>query len=100
MSVDDEVVLPQNNVLDLRGTNFTARIESDVVTVSIKPMLFAGVNFDTDGGWYDFQGFFDSVEDAKNYNSNHFPWAHIVENGKITWKRSGLTYQQWVKDDG
>jgi len=57
--------------------------------VMIKPMLFWGDTFYPNGGWKDFRGFFDSVDEAKEFSEKNlscYMWAHIVENGKITWK--------------
>jgi hypothetical protein len=58
--------------------------------------LFAGDNYYPCGGWEDFQGFFDSLEEAQSVISFEKPvgdkccvydWAHIVdlEQGKVVW---------------
>ena len=50
-------------------------------------MLFAGYDYYPSGGWEDFKGYFDSIEDAKNYllriEMGHDSWMHIVEEGEI-----------------
>ena len=54
-------------------------------------MLFAGSCFYPSGGWKDFRGYFNSVEDAKEFLKDYWenfdiccsPWAHMVENNKI-----------------
>ena len=63
--------------------------------VTIKPMIFAGWFFYPDGGWEDFRGFFDTIDDAKkwiqeNLGQGGYPlqWAHIVHNNKIILKVS------------
>lgn len=61
------------------------------MTINIKIMLFAGNQFISLGGWEDFQGFFDSIEEVKeflNKNILSWEWAHIVQDGKITLKAS------------
>jgi len=58
-------------------------------TISVKPMLFVYYDFYPSGGWNDFEGFFDSVEEAKEY-VNKLDYsessAHIVEDGKISYR--------------
>lgn len=58
--------------------------------VTIKPMLFAGSTFYPHGGWEDFRGYFDTIEDAKKWLQSNSceiatwsSWAHIVVNSKI-----------------
>lgn len=54
-------------------------------------MLFAGCYYYPDGGWEDFRGYFDSVEEAiefllknwKNFEVGRCDWAHFVKEGKI-----------------
>ncbi len=53
-----------------------------------KVMLFYGNEFYPYGGWDDFKGYFDSVEEAKNFTEKEekdssFMWAHIVQNDRI-----------------
>lgn len=63
------------------------------ITITIKPMLFCFDEYYPNGGWDDFKGYFDSVDDAKqNLYENASSWllccgyAHIVVDGKIVWK--------------
>lgn len=54
-------------------------------------MLFAGSSYYPHGGWEDFRGFFETIEDAKKWLQDNFDnigigcclWAHIVVNFKI-----------------
>ena len=54
-------------------------------------MLFAGSCFYPYGGWEDFRGYFNSIEDAKiflldnwkSFDISSSLWAHIVEENKI-----------------
>jgi hypothetical protein len=54
-------------------------------------MLFAGSDYYPCGGWKDFRGYFDFVNDAKKFLLDNWetfdisccPWAHIVEEDKI-----------------
>ena len=72
------------------------KTEKDGFFISIKYMVFAFPYYYPSGGWKDFQGFFNSLEDAKYFVQNIFDpedlfcgsgYAHIVENGeKIVWK--------------
>lgn len=67
--------------------NFTW-VDNSVPIVEMKYMLFSGYYYYPNGGWEDFKGFFDSVEDAmvflkKNYPEPYDSWAHIVKEGKI-----------------
>jgi len=57
-----------------------------------KIMLFAGNNYYPEGGWEDFRGEYDSIEEAKKVLLRDFKdkfgilsdgWAHFVEDGKI-----------------
>lgn len=54
-------------------------------------LLFAGSCFYPSGGWEDFRGYFNSVEEAKKFLIDNWesfdiccsPWMHIVEKNKI-----------------
>jgi hypothetical protein len=53
-----------------------------------KWLLFSGSNYYPYGGWEDFQGDFDSREQAKEWLNENFPdadsdWAHLVYKYKI-----------------
>lgn len=61
------------------------------LVIGYKIMLFMGEDYYAIGGWEDFQGYYDTVEEAKLDTSliesnPTMQWAHIVENGKITWQ--------------
>jgi hypothetical protein len=63
-------------------------VSDPTVTITIKPMLFAGESFYPIGGWDDFKGFFDDVESAKKWIEEQEPdgmdkWAHIVVDSEI-----------------
>ncbi len=54
----------------------------------MKYKLFCGDIFYPRGGQKDFEGYFDTIEEAKNYTINKFEdddcvWAHIVLDEKI-----------------
>ena len=61
------------------------RLRNDMV------MLFAGSCYYPYGGWEDFQGYFNTIDEAKIFLLNNWesfgiccsPWAHIVEENKI-----------------
>lgn len=54
-------------------------------------MLFAGSSFYPSGGWEDFRGYFNTVEEARIFLIHNWetfdiccsPWAHVVEDNKI-----------------
>jgi len=53
-----------------------------------KYLVFAGRNYYPYGGWEDFKGIFNTIEDAQksfeNESENYYnEWAHIVKDGKI-----------------
>lgn len=53
-----------------------------------KYLLFYGYNYYPKGGWKDFKGYFDSLDDCKFYlkmkeKDASYMWAHIVFNYKI-----------------
>lgn len=60
-------------------------------TISVKVMLFSGSAFYPLGGWDDFKGYFETVEDAKKsllaqddeLVHGDDLWAHIVCGGRI-----------------
>ena len=42
--------------------------------------LFAGDSYYPSGGWDDFRGMFDSLEDAAAaYNQGRYDWGHVVD---------------------
>lgn len=50
-------------------------------------LLFAGLGYYPEGGWYDFQGFYDTVEEAQSvYHKNQqenfgmWDWYHVVDS--------------------
>ena len=58
------------------------------MVIGLKPMLFVGDDYYPLGGWRDFKGFFDTVEDAKAAVLKEdlgLCWAHIVYENKIVW---------------
>ena len=69
----------------------------DLITIKLKFILFAGSGFYPAGGWEDFQGYFDTIEEARKHLfsiAEDFccdPWGHIVKDGKIieTWRDKG-----------
>jgi hypothetical protein len=43
-------------------------------------VLFAGHNYYPNGGWDDFQGSFDTLEDAESFNQTiSSDWWHIID---------------------
>ncbi len=42
-------------------------------------LLFAGWNYYPGGGWEDFQGSFETIEDAENAMTRENDWHHIVD---------------------
>ena len=74
-----------------------------------KILLFWGMDYEERGGWDDFLGSFDTVEEAKNFLNDtkknpSSEWAHIVESGKMIFygqdkDRNGLTEWEWEKCD-
>lgn len=60
------------------------------ITISVKPMLFLYQQYEECGGWFDFDDYYETVEDAKARflsliaESKDFR-GHIVEDGKVTW---------------
>lgn len=56
--------------------------------ISVKFKLFCGHRYYPSGGYEDFTGYFDSIEDAKKYIKDEYTydscmWAHIVLVDKI-----------------
>jgi menaquinone-dependent protoporphyrinogen IX oxidase len=47
-------------------------------------LLFAGEDYYPRGGWSDFIGDFDTIDEAKNYKIEYIDWIQIVdlETGK------------------
>lgn len=45
----------------------------------MKYLLFAGVAYYPSGGWDDFVGAFDSIDEAKKATPPVYVWAHIVD---------------------
>lgn len=42
--------------------------------------LFAGDSYYPSGGWGDFQGMFDSLEDAAAaYDQGRYDWGHVID---------------------
>ncbi len=63
----------------------------------MKYMLFCGNDYYPYGGWEDFNGYFESIEQAKNYLKENEPdacckWAHIVFNDKIVQRATSSNY--------
>ena len=49
-------------------------------------LVFLGENYYPYGGWEDFRGDFDSLEEGLNYiksQDSSYEWAHIVYKNKI-----------------
>lgn len=49
-------------------------------------LVFLGENYYPCGGWEDFRGDFDSLEEALNYikyQEPHYNWGHVVYKSKI-----------------
>jgi len=63
-----EPVLPDtSNVLNINATNeISISLSPKGVTIEMKIILFQGQKYEEMGGWDDFQGYFDSVEEAKD----------------------------------
>ena len=69
----------------------------------MKYLLFAGMDYYANGGWWDYKGMFDSVHLAKehfktlkNYDHDTLDWAHIVsssDNSMVT----EYFINDWVK---
>lgn len=62
-------------------------------TEFLVPILFVGSVFYPDGGWRDYRGFFNSMDEAQEYLENNcdpeLEWAHLVEHNKITFQWFG-----------
>jgi hypothetical protein len=73
------------------------------VIIGLKPMLFAGTNYYPLGGWDDFKGYFDSIEDAMKFiddrkeDFSYCSWCHIVIDNKIILKGS-TTYNYFTQE--
>lgn len=67
-----------------------------------KILLFAGENYYPSGGWDDYRGSFDTIEDAKKWLQENISgsdlWAHIVKDNKII----GLSFKsdKWEMING
>jgi hypothetical protein len=49
-------------------------------------LVFLGDNYYPWGGWEDFRGYFDSLEESLNYIKSQdagYTWAHVVYKNKI-----------------
>ncbi len=66
-------------------------------------MLFYGDEYYPAGGWEDFYGYFDSVEEAEKTLLSldpSFSWGHIVKDGKIVKKyNSKVVNEKLFKHD-
>jgi hypothetical protein len=65
-------------------------------------MLFAGTNYYPSGGWEDFKGYFNSIEDAMKFINDdkkfsYCSWCHIVIDNKIILQGSSK-YNHYRKD--
>jgi hypothetical protein len=65
-------------------------------------MLFAGTNYYPSGGWEDFKGYFNSIEDAMKFinddkDLSYCSWCHIVIDNKIILQGSSK-YNHNTKD--
>jgi hypothetical protein len=93
----DSVLPDTSNVFNLSGVaEINISIGEKKINIELKPMLFYGDIFYPLAGWNDFQGYFDTIEQAKEELLKQYPqdkWGHIVKDGKIVLK--GL-----ISDDG
>lgn len=58
-------------------------------------LLFSGEDYYPNGGWYDYQGIFDTIQEAKNGHTQG--WAHIVDtetNCVVSVLRKEYTYMK------
>jgi hypothetical protein len=57
-----------------------------------KYLLFAGHTYYPSGGWYDYRGTYDTVEEAKGHFDNDWDdWAQIVK-----WGEKPVMVEQYV----
>jgi hypothetical protein len=66
--------------------------------ISLNPMLFVGTDENTSGGWHNFEGYHETIEEAQKHVENlqfFFEWAHIVVEGKIV--KEGFKYESGWK---
>lgn len=67
-------------------------------------LLFEGEDYYPSGGWHDFKGHFETIEQAKtwleeNYSCPCDQWAHIVYQGKIilnAYSPELLEHTNWI----
>lgn len=75
-------------------------------------MLFAGSSFYPSGGWDDFRGYFNTIEEAKAFLLDNWesfdiccsPWAHIVKEDQIVLKATldnllSSSSQEWAFEE-
>ena len=67
-------------------------MENGSLKINDKYLVFGGHHYYPSGGFKDFQGEFESLEEAKEYilSQNDFEWGHIVLNKEIIFSANVL----------
>lgn len=84
---DKEIARFKSDLMNIQQDKLIKEIlgREDITKNGRKVMLFAGCEFYPSGGWDDFQGFFSTVEEAKQHVTLNFTdvyefcWAQVIQ---------------------